>query len=34
MKLAILQPVLIPDLLDLATMLSVDRVVYQDSEQW
>ena len=34
MKLAILQPVLIPDLQDLATMLRADRIVYQDSEQW
>lgn len=34
MKLAILQPVLIPDLNDLAMMVSADIVVYQDSEQW
>jgi hypothetical protein len=34
MKLAILQPVLIPDLHDLAMMLSADTIVYQDSEQW
>jgi len=34
MKLAILQPVLIPDLHDIAAMLSVDQIVYQDSEQW
>lgn len=34
MKLAILQPVLVPDLHDLATMLSADQIVYQDSEQW
>ncbi len=34
MKLAILQPVLIPDLHDLATMLHSDFIVYQDSEQW
>ena len=34
MNLAILQPVLIPDLHDLATMLSVDQIVFQDSEQW
>ncbi|PKD43851.1 WbqC family protein [Rhodohalobacter barkolensis] len=34
MKLAILQPTLIPDLHDLATMLAVDTIVYQDSEQW
>ena len=34
MKLAILQPVLIPDLHDIVTMLSVDRIVFQDNEQW
>ena len=34
MKLAILQPVLIPDLHDLAIMFSVDQIVFQDSEQW
>ena len=34
MKLAILQPVLIPDLHDLAMMMSADTIVYQDSEQW
>lgn len=34
MKLAILQPTMIPDLHDLATMLSADTIVYQDSEQW
>jgi len=34
MKLAILQPVLIPDLLDLALMKAADLVVIQDCEQW
>ena len=34
MKLAILQPVLIPDLQDLAMMLQADTIVYQDSETW
>lgn len=34
MKLAILQPVLIPDLHDLAMMLAADAIVYQDSETW
>lgn len=34
MKLAILQPVLIPDLHDLAMMLAAGTIVYQDSEQW
>lgn len=34
MKLAILQPVLIPNLHDLATMLTADTIVFQDSEQW
>ena len=34
MKLAILQPVLIPDLHDLAMMMSADTIIYQDSEQW
>lgn len=34
MKLAILQPVLIPDLHDLAVMLAADTIVYQDSERW
>lgn len=34
MKLAILQPVLIPDLYDLAAMLWADTIVIQDSESW
>ncbi|PWN05322.1 WbqC family protein [Rhodohalobacter mucosus] len=34
MKLAILQPVFIPDLHDLAMMLAADMIVYQDSETW
>lgn len=34
MKLAILQPVLIPNLHDLAVMLQADLIVYQNSEQW
>jgi hypothetical protein len=34
MKLAILQPVLIPDLYDLAAMLWADTIVMQDSETW
>ena len=34
MKLAILQPVLIPDLHDLAMMLASDVVVLQDTETW
>lgn len=34
MKLAILQPVLIPDLHDLAVMLAADKIVLQDSEPW
>ena len=34
MKLAVLQPVLIPDLHDLAMILTADTIVYQDSEEW
>lgn len=34
MKLAILQPVLIPDLQDLAAMFTADKIVIQDNEQW
>uniref|UniRef100_UPI000E27D055 WbqC family protein n=1 Tax=Rhodohalobacter sp. SW132 TaxID=2293433 RepID=UPI000E27D055 len=34
MNLAILQPVFIPDLHDLAVMMAVETVVLQDSEQW
>jgi len=34
MPLAILQPVLIPDLHDLAIMQAADTIVLQDSEQW
>ena len=34
MNLAILQPVLIPDLHDLAMMLAAGTIVYQDSETW
>lgn len=34
MPLAILQPVLIPDLHDLAVMMAADKIVVQDSEQW
>ncbi|WP_069129954.1 WbqC family protein [Rhodohalobacter halophilus] len=34
MKLAILQPVLIPDLHDLSTMMTANHIVYQDTEQW
>ncbi len=34
MLLAILQPVLIPDLHDLAVMMAADKIVIQDSEQW
>lgn len=34
MTLAILQPVLIPDLHDLAMMLAADTIVFQDSEPW
>jgi hypothetical protein len=34
MKLAILQPVLLPDLQDLSMMLKADTIVYQDSEAW
>lgn len=34
MKLAILQPVLIPDLHDLALLLAADSVILQDSEIW
>ena len=34
MKLAILQPVFIPDLHDLAVMLAVDKILIQDSETW
>jgi hypothetical protein len=34
MKLAILQPVLVPDLYDLAIIQAADTIVYQDSEQW
>lgn len=32
--LAVLQPVLIPDLHDLAVMLAADTIVFQDSEAW
>lgn len=34
MKLAILQPVFIPDLHDLAVILAVDKILLQDSETW
>lgn len=34
MHLAVLQPVLIPDLHDIALMKAANRVVIQDSEQW
>lgn len=34
MPLAILQPVLIPDLHDIALMKAADKIVLQDSEQW
>jgi hypothetical protein len=34
MKLALLQPVLIPDLHDLAVMQKSDLIVFQESEQW
>lgn len=34
MKLAILQPVFIPDLHDLAVMMAADMIVLQDSETW
>src|SRR6056297_757682 len=34
MTLAILQPILVPDLHDLAIMFKSDCILYQDSEQW
>ncbi|MEX0822854.1 MAG: WbqC family protein [Balneolaceae bacterium] len=34
MRLAILQPTLIPNLYDLTAMLAADKVVLQDSEKW
>ena len=34
MKLAILQPTLIPTLLDLAVILHADRIILQDVEDW
>lgn len=34
MKLAILQPVMIPSLPDLAVMMRADKIIYQDSETW
>ncbi|MEX0906068.1 MAG: WbqC family protein [Balneolaceae bacterium] len=33
-RLAILQPVLIPDLHDLAIMLAANKIILQDNEQW